>query len=96
MLFIRRKETTELIEGVDMLSFIADQLRNNPTKFVREYEFVTPRNLGKSSSAIHNLLDTVIRAASRHKNRMRGLYVHSRKGRYVRQHARCVSTLDLR
>lgn len=84
---------TAIMEPEDAAKEFPKILRNQPKQMLEKYKLVTPRALGKSTSACTAVF-SILAAVAGHAQRMRGRYVHSRKGKYLRRHTQRVSFLD--
>lgn len=70
-------------------------MRNNPKSVLRDgsIHLAAPRNAGKTSTA-SLFINTLAAMMYEHPRRMRGKYVHMRKGRVIRRHAMRTSFAD--
>ena len=86
---------TNVLDPEEAVKELPKILRNRPQAFLDRYKFVTPRGSGKTTSAIL-IVHAILSAIGGHASRMRGRYVHARKGKYQRRHKQRVSWLDTR
>lgn len=92
---VRNKETGAIVEGNQILDQVQQQLRNNPARFYRENELVVTSNPGKTTCTPFDvLIFMAYDAVEMHSRRMRGRYLHTKKGRSKRRHRIRTSILE--
>jgi hypothetical protein len=67
------------------LPFSFQDFKNNPARVLKRVKFVTPRSPGKTTK--NTMIAVLYTTAFSHAQRMRGRFVHQRKGRSCRRHA---------
>ncbi len=82
-----------LLEPEEAAKEFAKILRSRPKAMLDKYRLVLPHG-GHKTNNTYSTVVSMLGAICGHTQRLRGRYVHSRKGKYLRRHTQRISWLD--